>query len=204
MNKIIAKAFSALFHPLLLPTYAIILIFSLPTYIQLFPFQIQKALYVTVFLMTFVAPLIIILLLLNLRIIKDIRMESRRERIYPLLLTTLFYISTYIILLRFPGKIPSPISTFMLVASISSLIVMIINFKIKISAHMMGIGSFFGYGLAFFYLMNLNVFLFILILLVICGYIASSRLFLNEHKPLQIYLGLFLGLVIGFSGILLM
>ena len=147
---------------------------------------------------------IVVLLLINLKVIKDIKMESTKERIYPYILTVLSYISTYIILIKFPAKIPSPVSAFMLIAAVSVIVVLLINFKTKISAHTMGIGSFFGYGLAFFYLMNLNVYLYLLFLLIIVGLVATSRLFLNEHKPLQVYLGIFIGFIIGFSGILIL
>ena len=209
MVEKLAKLFSFLFHPLLLATFAVIVMFFFPSYLSHYQYTYKKAVVLVVFLSTFISPLLIMLILLNLKVISDISLPKRKERYYPLAIVSLIYITAYIIIARLPLGIPSNISNFILMSTIVIFLVLILNIKIKISAHMAGIGGFIGFFYIFFLKESMNEILFtwlninftavhfFSLLILIAGIIATARLILKAHTANEISFGFFLGLTVG-------
>ncbi len=204
-----ARFISFIFHPMLLTTYAVILIFMLPTFLSLYPYNYKKAVVLIIFTATFISPLLVMLILLNLRKIKSLHLVDRKERIFPFVISLVLYISAYIITLRFPGGTPFFISSFVLLTTVLMFILLLITFKFKVSVHMAGIGGFIGWFYIFFLRLNLpevlyvfNGFHFLTVyffaaLFIVAGLVASSRLLLKAHNPIQIISGFLIGLTVG-------
>jgi len=211
MNKALAKIFSYIFHPLLLPVYAVILFFIFPSYLSHYQYEYKRIIVLIIFLMTFIFPVLILLVLLNIKTISNLNLSKRTERRYPYAIVSIVYITAYYILINFPAGIPNPISNFILIAAIIIFIVMLINFKMKISAHMAGIGGFIGYfyifllkentGYVLFSLIGVNITVayFLMLLLLIAAITATARLSLNAHNPQQILVGFLIGFPVGIS-----
>ncbi len=200
MEKSIYKIISFLSHPLLLPTYAVLLIFNLPTYISLYPTAIKNIIYFIVFLTTFVLPALSVVLMVNLRIINKLTLEDRKERFFPMLITGSFLIVAYVLINSIPHiSIPRSVGLFLLIASISVFLSLIINFKLKISVHMVGVGALLSYFIVFTYIMNISGFFTVIGLILFASVIGFVRLSLNAHTPLQVHVGFFVGLVSGSS-----
>lgn len=211
MPKYISNTVSYLFHPLILPVYAVILLFLFPSYISHYQYEFKKIIVLIVFMMTFVFPILILLIMLNMKTISSLNLNKRNERTYPYAIVTIIYVVAYYLMLNFPYGIPPVISNFVLIASISVFVTLLINLKTKVSAHMAGIGTFTGYFYIYFLRENLGTVLFsiggfnitivyfLILLLIIAGITASSRLSENAHNPLQIIIGFFTGLIIGLS-----
>lgn len=210
-----AKIISLLFHPMLLTSYAVLLMFVLPTYLTLYPYNYKKAVILIVFTATFISPLLIMLILLNLHKIKSLHLNSRKERIFPFFVSFVLYVSGWILTLNFPGGSPVYIGNFILCSTIILLIVTVLTFRYKISVHMAGLGGFIGFFLIWFLKMNISEVLFVVfgfhfltihffvLLFLITGITASSRLILKTHNPLQIIIGFFIGLFMGLASIVL-
>ena len=213
--KNFARAVSLLFHPMLLTSYAILLMFIFPTFLSLYPYNYKKAVILIIFTATFISPLLVMLILLNLQKIKSLTLTDRKERIFPFVVGLVLYISAYFITINFPGGIPLYISTFVLCTSVLLTILLIITFKFKVSVHMAGIGGFIGFFYIFFIKLNISEVLFVIfgfhflifhfftLMILISGIIASSRLFLKAHNPIQIFSGFFTGLIIGLFSVFL-
>jgi membrane-associated phospholipid phosphatase len=209
MNKGIAKFISFLFHPLVLPIFAVTLIFYFPSWISNYIFEYKKTIILIIALLTFIIPLLILLILLNLRVITSLNLSIRRERYIPYSVIAFIYTGGYFILNHFPLGIPAAVLNFILIADIVIVILMTLNFRYKISAHMAGIGSFMSFFYVFllkevlsdtlfsFIGIDFTILFFLIFLIVVSGLIASARLFLNEHKPVQIISGFCLGFAIG-------
>jgi len=60
---------------------------------------------------------------------------------------------------------------------------------------MVGIGGLIGSLIVVSYVLQYNSILQISVLIILAGLIATSRLYLEAHKPKQIYSGFFLGLL---------
>jgi len=204
-----AKIISFLFHPLLLPTYAVFLIFVLPTYISNYQFEYKRIVLIIIFILTFVFPVLVLMVMLNIKTISSLTLNKRKERIYPYALATIIYIAAYYIIMNFSVGIPAYITNFVLTSTIIIFVLMLINFKIKVSAHMAGIGGFISFFYVFILKENLYEYPFAILefnmgtlvflsgLLILAAIIASSRLSLNAHKADQIWIGFFTGLLIG-------
>ena len=213
--KNFARVVSLLFHPMLLTSYAILLMFVLPTYLSLYPYNYKKAVILIIFTATFISPLLIMLILLNIQKIKSLNLTDRKERFLPFVIGFVLYFSAYLISLNFPGGTPLYISDFVLCTTILLLILLVLTFKFKISVHMAGMGGFIGFFYVFFVKMNISEVLFMIygfhiliihffvLLLIISGIIASARLLLKAHNPIQIISGFFTGLTIGFLSVFL-
>ena len=191
--KIVANILSIILHPLLMPTIGLFLIFSSKTYLSYMPIHEQKILYLIVFINTFVFPVSIIPFFIYQKSIKNFKLNDRKERIIPLSIISIFYFFTYIILHKLIA--PTIIQNFMLGSSISTLLAFLINLRWKISAHMIGIGGIVGLVLSLSIKLSVDLQSIIIILVLFSGIIGSARLYLNEHKPSQIYCGFLVGLL---------
>jgi hypothetical protein len=209
MNNL-AKFISYFFHPMILPVYAVMLMFFFPSWLSNYIFEYKKTIILIIFLLTLIIPTLILLILLNLRMIKSLSLNDRKDRYIPYAVIAFIYTIGYFILVRFPLGIPPNITNFILIADIVIIILMLINFKYKISAHMAGIGAFLSFFYVFmakeilndtlFTLFNIDfsILFFIIFLIIVSGFIASSRLYLKDHNRSQIIAGFFLGFIAGF------
>ena len=193
-----AKLISYIFHPLLMPTFGLWLVLTTNPYIA---FMVQptvaKALYIVVFISTFVFPVLSSLLLLFTGRIKSLEMQTPEERRMPYLLTALYYmVGYYMIISKIP--LPEEISLLMLGASLSVVITLVINLFRKISAHAVAIGgligAFFGMGI----ISPSGIANPLILLFSMAGIIGYARLKLEAHKPIEVYAGYFLGFLCEF------
>jgi len=198
----IAQITSILLHPLLMPVFGLLIIYTSGTYISLLPYEAKRIILIVVAINTLVLPLLMIPLFYRLGFIKSLQMHLHKERIFPIAFTLIPYIFSFYFLKRLP--IPGIISTFMLGATITVGISLIITFWWKISLHMIGIGGIVGFIFAFSLRLHTDVLYFILIAVVAAGLLAWSRLQLNEHKPSQVYCGFLTGGLIMFLTLLLL
>ena len=87
----------------------------------------------------------------------------------------------------------------MIGASLALLITILINFRWKISMHMIGAGGILGLFYAFgryFHFPSLQAVLFIS---VVSGLIAAARLYRGAHSPAQLYVGFGVGFLLEFG-----
>ena len=194
MTTKFARIISIVFHPLLVPSYALLLLMNFQTHsILAIPVGYRYAIVAFVFLTTFVLPSILVFLLLKAGKIKSFEMQTQRERVLPMLIIAMAFYGTYYLLKQ--TSISSLVTFFMVGSTMLVLIALLINYILKISLHMIAWGGFLGLllGFAINFHYNLIIELFIMILLV--GIISTARLKLNAHTPLQIYLGFLIGTI---------
>ncbi len=194
MKTNIAKITSYLFHPLLMPTYAFIVLFGIKAFFSLtIPTEAKWRIIILVFITTFVFPAIVIIFLKNRNIIKSLNTLSRKERIFPYITVTAFYFLSYYVLANIQL---SPIfHYFAYGAAIMSLGATIINAFWKISVHMIAIGGLLGMLLGLSFIGILGSLLYIIIPVFIAGLIGSARLQLQSHTQTQVYSGFLFGIL---------
>ncbi len=188
----LAKIISAIFHPLLVPTYALLMLINLQTHTMLaLPVDYRYIIVAFVFLTTFVLPSIIIFILLKFDKIKSLEMSSQQERILPMIIIAGAFYGTYYLLKQ--TSITGIMALFMVGATMLVLIALMINYITKISLHMTAWGGMFGtfLGLALTFHYNLTLLLYLIIIVI--GIIGTARLRLNAHTPAQVYSGFLLG-----------
>ena len=195
MEEKIARIISVLFHPLLMPTYAALLLFSIPSHFNFaLPLNYQYLVPAFVFATTFLISALFILIYLKMGLVKSLEMKDRKERILPLITMAGIYYLTYYLLKQ--GPAPTLFNFFMLGATMLVLLSLLVNYLTKISIHMVAMGGLFGtfVGLAISFHYDLWLILFILALA--SGLTGFARLNLKTHTEFQVYIGFVLGVLV--------
>lgn len=184
-------------HPLLMATYVCVLLFfgiHNTVYDYLTPFETKWRISIIVFMFSFVFPVLNIYILVKLKRIPNLTLSNQKDRTFPLFITALFYFGLFYLLMDI--NIWNSIKLFIIGGAVCILITTLINLKYKISAHMVGLGGVLGILISVSYLIRFDMTPYYIIIIIITGIVAFARLVLNEHKPAQLYLGFFLGLIV--------
>lgn len=198
MEEKLAKLISILFHPLFIPTYAMLFLINTKThFVLVLPIENRYMAVGIVFLTSFVLPALFMLILLKVGTIKSLQMESRYERVLPLLLVAIFFYATYYLLKQGPHF--ALFNIFMLGATLLVIISLLINYLTKISIHMVAQGGLFGAFTGFAISFNQNYTLLICAIAFIAGLTAYARLELKAHTEAQVYSGFGLGVLVMMS-----
>ena len=192
------RAISAVFNPLILPTFLAIIIFLLqPIGMYHYPIKLKILLIVQVFLVSFLMPLFIALVQVRLKVAKSIFLDQKEERNLPYIVTILGLIMLFALFFKY--NLPFYFSYAILGAAIMVFIAFIINRKWKISAHTMACGGVIGSLLAWSDYFLSPVFIPISILFVISGLVGTSRLYLEKHTLGQVTAGFIVGVLVQLS-----
>lgn len=195
--KRVAQILSVLFHPLLVPIYALLQINLMPFFCPGSDTLRHVLIFGSMFVLV-VPPIIWYIVLYKFNVIKSWKATTRKERIWPYLFTILSYILVSII--SYLLKVDYGFTQLWQGAALALVLVFIINFFWKISAHATGMGSWLG---MLFFLSIYNGFSLlseIIIVILSSGLVGWSRLKLDAHTPMQVFFGYLLGLF--FVGIL--
>lgn len=198
--KTIANIISYVFHPLLIATYGCLLVFFGlvgSIYYVFTPLKLKIIITVTVFAFTFLLPVLNMFILYRFNYISSMKLENRRERIFPLLMTALCYFGLYYMIYDL-GIWPA-IKLFILGGGLCIFSAAIIHLWWQISAHMIGIGGLAGILLAMGWVLQVPVFAALTLAILLAGIIGFSRLFLDAHTPRQVYAGFIFGCLMQFS-----
>jgi len=192
MEGRIAKIITLIFHPLFVPFYMFLILLNINTFFaMMIPVKAKLLLTGLVFLTTIILPLLIVFLLYHWKMVKSFYLESREERVYPLLTVAVFYYITYYLLRSFP--ISFIFSYYMLGSTFLTILAMIISFYRKISLHMIGIGGLFGLLMGLSINLNLDLTWFVVPAILVSGFLGFARIQSNSHKPSEIYSGFLVG-----------
>lgn len=212
--RIIAQAVSIVFHPLLLMGYIAVLI----TYINPYLFGMNKPednilFILQIFAFTFFLPFVAVVMMKSLGFIKTLEMEDKKERIGPLIATLVVYLWMSFQFYKVP-VVPTAFTIFMVGATLGLSIAFVINVFSKISLHALGVGGLLGmviitmlnYSYGHFEVagIELNMTYLLIVTIMICGLVGTSRLLLEAHEPVDLYGGFFVGLVSQFIALALL
>ena len=189
----LAKINSIIFHPLFMPVYGMIIIFSAPTLFGYLPFTVKKLLLLIVLINNVLLPLSLLPFFRHKNLISSWIINNRIERNIPLIICTFLYSLTSFIIFRLP--IPVFLKSFILSVFILSVIVTLINFWWKISLHSTGVGALISLVIILAFKMYTPLLWYLISVIIIAGVILSSRLRLNCHNPQQVWVGFITGLL---------
>ncbi len=189
----LAKIITIVFHPLLMPLYGLLILFSAPTFLGYLPLPVKRILFIIVLVNNVLIPLTLLPFFRYRNVITSYRIEERSERIIPLLTASILYCTTSFIIFRF--QVPFLIKSFFFATSILSVVVTFINFWWKISVHAVGAGALAAVVFVLSIKMYTPLTWYLAAVIIAGGLILSSRLRLNFHNPSQVWLGYLTGLV---------
>jgi hypothetical protein len=190
--KQLTQTISILFHPIFMPLIGIFILINAGLMETSFPQEYQKSLYLIFALFSILLPVSFLPLLYYWRIIKSFEITDRRERFIPLIFTSASLVFLNIMLNRiFQVKI---INAYTFSIAAASILILFMNFILKISLHTTGLGGITGLVLLLAFNYHVNMFVILLITVLVSGVVSSVRLYIKAHSQLEIYSGYFLGL----------
>ena len=194
LNRI-SRVVSFLFHPVLMPTWLLIVLLNHPVLMTMpLPFSFKAVIAGIVFLTTVFFPLVLTWLLTRLGLVSSLYLAEKDERVYPSMAMSGCYYLTYYLLRGI--HISSVFSYFMLGAALLAILTLIVNFFLKVSLHMTGIGSVTGLFLGLALHFGIDLVPEIVITIVLAGLIGMARLKCESHRPAEIYTGYAMGVAV--------
>ena len=202
MEARVAKIISVIFQPLLIPFYSLLLIFGLNNYISIIiPLAAKKMILALVFSTTFLFPALFIFLLYKKGVITSVQMRNRNERIFPLIITSVFYFLSFHIIRKL--HLPDVYLRLFFGSAVLVTVTLLVSLFWKISAHMTGIGGMMGMLIGLSQVIQNNLAGFVILSALCCGLVGFARLKLMAHTQSQVYGGYFAGFIIMLVAILM-
>ena len=199
MIKSLSKIFSLLFHPLLFPTIGTVVILACnPNLFGYFGQKLHVAWLIIVFALTFIFPLVWLVMMKRLEMINDLQLESSKERIIPFIAVATFYLWTaWMFKPNVNMKIPSnELLFFMMVGACLSIFAsFFVNIFAKISLHSAALGSLLGLMLPMVRISPFDLRLVLVVSIIVAGIVGTARLKLEKHVASEIYAGYLVGFV---------
>jgi hypothetical protein len=188
----LADFVSRLLHPLWMPFYAMLLLWFVEPMVNIaIPANYLPRLSLLVFLYTALLPLIFALVLRKLGLIKSLEMETAKERRFPYLFTAVCYFLCYF---QMAGNHALGLYALVLLgATVSILALLLVNLRVKVSAHLVGVGGTAGVFAGLQWSLGLNYGILVAALVLVAGLLASARLRLKAHSEAEVYVGFILG-----------
>lgn len=203
LNTSLAKTISVVFHPLLMPTLLLGLLFLLaPACVGVAVLQISTRLSLLslIFINTFLVPAVLIYYFHRAGLVKSLQLESLPDRRLPYFTTAAIYaFSSYFFgkMMGSISEIAPQIGTILASIAVSVFLVGVVSLRWQISAHAVGISGVVGAISGFIIKFGENLLLYPLVgLVILSGYVLAARLQLNAHTPAQVQVGFGLGFVV--------
>ena len=191
MIKKLALGFTYLFHPLIMPTLGLIILFNSGTYIALLDPAAKRAIIFVMILGTILFPLIMVPVFYYRNLISNLTVSTREERLIPMLVVLLLYIITFIYFIRLP--VSNLIHAYVLSLPVTLFLLLIFSMKIKLCSHMVGLGGLTGLIIALIILFNTPLIGYLLLTFLVTGITGSARLLIGAQRSVEIYTGYLLG-----------
>lgn len=209
MLRIAAQFISIVFHPLVVPTYMLVLLMMVNPYlfgVHDITEQNSMLLVIHTIMNTLIIPAFAIIIMKFLGFIKSFEMEDKSERTGPYIIAGIFYLWLFRNFLDNP-QVPLAFTSFLLGATIALFLAFLINIFTKISAHAVGMGGLlamviitmfqFSYDTfnvnLWFGTIQMNMTTLLMIVIVITGLVGSARLVLKAHIPSDLWGGYLIG-----------
>lgn len=198
MSNRLAQFISHLIHPLLMPSYALLIFFNIESYISYSLTFKQLSLITGLnFINTALMPILFLILLHRMNRISNFHLKDQYERVLPFMLAIIFYFFNYYLFKS--SALPQIMVSMVLAGALSVSFSFLFNFWIKISIHSLAISSVAGIFFALSSTMNKNLNFTLMALVLLVGLVGTARLKLEAHEPHQVYMGSVIGFLIGFA-----
>lgn len=204
--KLLSTIISWIFMPLIMPVYALVIMMYVPSFeagfyqkntLYFLPPDLKLAILALFGLFSFLAPSLSLLFLKQRKIISSIQVDEQKERSLPMIITALYagFFAWFLWNKTPQGILPLQIHLFPLGSFAAIIITLIANGFEKISLHGLGAGMFLAFIISYYQIQLYYPLSIIFASTILCGFILSSRLYLQKHTLKQVFLGFGIGFV---------
>ncbi len=180
--------------------------FGVNSVIGRMPFILQT------FIFTFFIPAFAVFMMKALDLIDSLEMKTRQERIGPYIGTGIFYMWLFANI-QYNSDVPVPFKVFVLGATIGLFLAFFFNLFTKVSMHALGMGGMLGmviitsllfsydsfsFNLGIFGSVEMTMNALLMLTILFCGVVGTSRLILKAHTLQDLYSGFIIGLATQF------
>lgn len=200
MGRVLALIISVVFQPLIIPAMVFgLILFGVPEASSI-PVEFKLRIFYLIVLSTLVIPMLTMFGLRLSGTIKSLHMHTLKDRAIPFSVTSIYFGMTVYFMARISDLDPILWQSLGLISAVV-IILTVVTFFWKMSAHMTGVGGLLALvvvlGLKF---PNFQILYPLLLTLLLSGIVGSARLFLNAHRPAEIYVGFVFGFFACFIG----
>ncbi len=195
MNRSIAILLSVVFHPIFVNLLCLLSLLYWHPFVDASLSSDGKLFYTLyVFITTAMIPLLLVVARKFMGYSKSVMLENADERHVPYISSACANLFGCYLFLKIGT--PKPLQALLLAQATISVLLLIINFRTKISAHATCLGCLIGVFLAISPIAFIDMRVPIVMAFIVAGITASARVFLQAHSLAQIYSGFALGLFV--------
>ncbi|HZH66113.1 MAG TPA: hypothetical protein VEY10_14550 [Flavisolibacter sp.] len=190
---IAAKVISYVFHPLFIPVY---MGWFFVYVLRLFPGRDawqQTVLILQFFVSYTLLPLATVLIAKALGFIQTVFLKTQKDRIIPYMATMIYYFWMWYVSKNL--SFPQETVMFSLAIFIATCFGVFFNTYLKVSMHGLSVGVVITLLIILSLNSSANFGPYLSVALFIAGLVCTARLINNDHRPVEVYTGLFLGAV---------
>lgn len=195
MEKFLARSISIAFHPLLLPTLGLLLLFQTDLYITFLSGTLKQVIFISTLISTGVIPALFVL---SGRIFKSNSESWEKVPVQTLtyLISGVSYFAGYYLVSKLP--VAGFFNAIFLSGTLVLVALALISLRWNISSHMAALGALFGIVLAIMLRLGQHDMSLIVVILLAGGFTGYARLVMGKNNPAQVYAGYILGFSILF------
>jgi hypothetical protein len=186
-----AKLVSYIIHPAIVPVAGVLIAYFV------LPYHIPEPLFLFVlayvFAGTYLFPLIIIFGLYKLKFVESIHLKTRKERVFPFLISAFFYFLTAKAVLQF--HFPAELARFLFAGCLILIIQLVALSFTKISAHVAGASAVLTWLICLSATYYINLLLPMVVAILALGIVSSARLKLKAHNGPEVIGGFLTGAI---------
>lgn len=186
-----AEVLSVIFHPIFIPLYGLLIIYSSPTLLSFIPSQLKRMIFILVLTNNVILPLALATILYVRGAITTFNARDRNERVILLTFALMMYTLTAFLLLRM--QVPNLFRAYFISVAVVTLITLLITTFYRISLHAAGIGGLLVLIIFMIVLYDISTVWQLTSVLIVGGSVMSSRIWLDDHTPSEVWTGLAAG-----------
>ncbi len=200
--RIVATILSYIFHPVLMPTLMMVILYWLsPVSFAGINSASFGKLMLPIIINTLVFPIVATFLVKGVGFIDSIHMRSSKDRIIPLIITMVFYFWANNVFSNLEG-VPLIAHVLTLGSFWGIIAIFMINIFTKVSMHTTAAGGVIGILCVLMLLSPVNLVAAFFVAILIAGITGTARMILGAHQPGDIWLGYIVGIVVQLSAYL--
>jgi hypothetical protein len=193
--RFLAHFFSILFHPLLISSYVFaFLIYLHPAVFEGVDPHTRNMRMFSMVLFTIFFPAVSLFLAWRLKLIKRLSLENRQDRLIGFIVTMFFYFWTSYVFRNQPD-VPPEAGHFVLGTFLAVCGAWMCTIFYKVSLHAVAMGGLISFFILFGHKDPYVSGLYLVLPILICGLVCSSRLILGAHNRFEMITGFIVGIL---------
>lgn len=188
-----AHILSVMFHPMTMPIYAMIYILYFNPLWSMLPTGYKTVTMLYVSFGASIMPLLALTAMIYFGMVGNPEMPNKSERVLPLAVSTIFVAMTcYFTHTRI--ELPLPMTRLIEGMFIMMLVAVFVTPIWKISLHAMGAGAIMAFVCTVGIASKMDFCMEACVVFMLAGLIGWARLYLSSHTPMQLLVGLLVGI----------